>query len=146
MTFAVRDVLEIAAPPERVWNVIIDLPRYPEWNPFVIAARSTLVVGDPIDLRVRLVPGLPITQHEFVTECVAGQRLCYGIRPLPAGLLRSRRCQEVRAAGGGHSHYTSEFELSGRLAPLTRLLLGTRLEAAFRAAAAALKRRAEALP
>lgn len=145
MTFAVRHVLDVAAPADRVWTVVADLPRYSEWNPFVVAARSSLAVGSPIVLRVRLIPGFVLTQREVVTECVRGLRLCYGIRPLPAGLLRSRRCQEVCAAGGGHSRYTSEFELSGALASGVRTLLGARLEAGFAAAARALKCRAEAL-
>jgi hypothetical protein len=145
MAYVLREALLIDAPVERVWDVIADLPRYPEWNPFVVSARSSLEVGEPILLRVRIFPCFAQSQREIVTECFPGQRLCYGIRPLPARLLRSRRCQEVREANRERAHYRSEFELSGRLAPLTRALFGTRLEAGFRAASRALKRRAEQL-
>lgn len=143
--FALRETFLIDAPVERVWEVIVDLPRYPEWNPFVVAARSSLVAGDPIFLRVRVFPFFAQSQREIVTECFPGRRLCYGIRPLPARLLGSRRCQEVREATRESTRYTSEFELTGRLAPLTRTCFGARLEAGFGAASLALKRRAEQL-
>ena len=36
--------LEVAAPAAAVWSVIVDLDRYPEWNRFVVACRSSLAV------------------------------------------------------------------------------------------------------
>ncbi|MER3407514.1 MAG: SRPBCC domain-containing protein, partial [Nitrososphaera sp.] len=35
MAKEVRTEIEIAAGPQRVWQVITDFARYPEWNPFI---------------------------------------------------------------------------------------------------------------
>jgi len=134
--------IEVAAPAERVWAVVCDLDRYPDWNPFVVACRSSLVVGEPIDMRVRLFGRFAQPQREQILEHVPGRRLCYGLPARPLGALASRRCHEVEPAGM-RSLYRSHFELDGWLAPLVRVLLGTRLAAGFDAMSAALCARAE---
>ena len=40
--------VEIDAPASVVWEILTDLPRYGEWNPFCIKAESTLEIGAPI--------------------------------------------------------------------------------------------------
>jgi hypothetical protein len=134
----------IAAPARVVWQVIVDLDRYPEWNPFVVACRSTLQVGAPIDMRVRLLP-VAMMQRETIFEHVAGERLCYGLRGGFAGSVESQRCHVVRAAGDGTAEYESRFALGGRLAPVVRALLGSRLERGFSSMTEALVHRAESL-
>ena len=140
----IEHVLDIAAPPALVWAVIIDLPRYGEWNPFVVCCRSSLVVGDPIDMRVRLF-AFAQPQRETILEHVPGQRLCYGIERTRVGALASRRSHEVGPNGVGGARYRSYFELSGWLAGTVRLLLGTRLRAGFTAMSRAIQQRAESL-
>lgn len=54
MTFVIEQTIEVTATPAVAWEVIVDLPRYGEWNPFVVECRSTLAVGDPIDMRVHV--------------------------------------------------------------------------------------------
>src|ERR1041385_8241712 len=113
--------LEIAAPVDLVWEVITDLSRYPEWNPFVVSCRSTLVVGEPIHMRVKLFGSFAQPQTETILEHVAQKRLCYGVKPTPR--LASRRWHEVRAIDGARTEYVSHFELSGWLAGTIRVLM-----------------------
>ena len=54
MAFVIEETREIAAPAEVVWEVISDLSRYGEWNPFVSKCESTLQPGDAIDMTVHL--------------------------------------------------------------------------------------------
>ena len=143
--FVIEHVHEIEAPAERVWQVIVELDRYPEWNPFVVACRSTLAVGAPIEMRVRVFPFFAQPQREQIFEHVPGRRLCYGLPGRPLGALASRRCHELEPLSPARSRYRSRFELSGRLAPLVRLLLGARLRAGFAAMSAGIRTRAETL-
>jgi hypothetical protein len=144
--FTIDHVLEIRAPAGRVWAVIADLDAYPAWNPFVVACRSTLAVGAPIWMRVRIFGPFAQPQRETIFEHVAGRRLCYGLASLPFGALASRRCHELEPLGPDRTHYRSHFELRGWLAPLVRTLLGPRLERGFGAMSAALAARAEMRP
>jgi hypothetical protein len=141
----IAQTFEVAAPAGTVWAVITDLGRYPEWNPFVVRCVSTLEPRTPIDMRVRVFPGFAQPQREEVFEHVPGQRLSYGIRQLPLGVLSSRRSHEVEALGPDRTRYVSRFRLGGWLAPVVSLLLGRRLEQGFAAMSTALVRRAEAV-
>jgi hypothetical protein len=143
MALVIEHVLSVDAPSDRVWAVVCDLPSYPEWNPFVVSCASTLEVGDPIAMRVRLFRWFAQPQREQIVEHERGRRLCYGLPPSRLGALVSRRSHEVVASGTAHTRYVSHFELSGWLAPLVALLLGRRLRAGFGAMSAALKARAE---
>ena len=118
MALVIEHAHEVAAPPDRVWQVVCDLSRYPEWNPFVVQCASTLTVGDPIDMRVRLFSAWAQPQREWIFEHVPGRRLCYGLPPGRLNALASRRSHDVTPSGAGGSRYVSHFELSGWLAPL----------------------------
>lgn len=128
-----------------MWEVVTDLARYPEWNPFVIECRSTLAVGAPIDMRVRLLPPRPFWQREEILAHEPGRRLCYGLRGAFAGGLASERCHVVTARGDAGAHYASTFALRGPLAPVVAALLGRRLARGFAGMTQALAQRAEAL-
>ncbi len=120
----------IAAGRGQVWHVITDFERYPEWNPFITSCKSSLEVGSPIAMKVRLLPGLILPQRETVRVNVKDERLEYGIR-LPLGLLRSARTHELTAIDAGGTRYRSGFTLQGPLAPLVKLLLAKPLRKGF---------------
>lgn len=136
--------LEIAAPPETVWAVIMDFSRYAEWNPFVVGCRSSLKVGEPIHMKVRLL-AFAQPQTETILDHVPGQRLCYGLHDAWPHALSSRRCHEVLPSGNGGTRYRSTFRLSGWLAGFVRLLLGGRLRAGFAGMSNGIRQRAEQL-
>ena len=48
---------EIDAPADFVWQVLVDYPRYPEWNPYTVQVSTTLDIGSPIDLTVPAMDG-----------------------------------------------------------------------------------------
>ena len=141
----ITHTLEAAAPAATVWDVVTDLARYPEWNPFVVACRSTLVPGSPIVMRVRVVPFVAQPQTETILEHVPGRRLSYGLAGVPLGALASRRSHEVEPLADDRARYVSRFELRGWLAPLVQALLGRRLTTGFTAMSHAIVARAEAL-
>ena len=136
---------EIDAPPAVVWEVITDWDRYPEWNPFVVGCSSTLEVGDPIDMRVRVFPWFAQRQREWITEHEPGVRFCYSMGGVPRAILSSARCHTLTARSDGRTHYVSRFELRGLLAPVVGWTLGPRLASGFDAMSAAIRTRAERL-
>jgi hypothetical protein len=58
MTAEMRTFIDIDATPERVWQVLTDLPAYPEWMPFGSSAQGTVGVGGRLSLTIPLRHGL----------------------------------------------------------------------------------------
>lgn len=142
--FVIEKTVEIAAPAAVVWEVISDLRRYPEWNPFCVECRSTLRPGDPIDMQVKLL-AKPQFQREWMLEYVEGKRFAYRMKPVPGGALSSFRSHDVEPMGSDRTRYRSYFHLKGWLRFVVLALFKSKLEAGFAGMTDGIKRRAEAL-
>ena len=147
-----RAEIDIDAPIERVWAVMLDTASYAEWNPFVVRADcpSPPKVGDPITLHVRWAGGGRATSPERIElvepprdeDGVRRATLAYVYEGLPAklGLVRGIRYQRLTQAPGGPTHYDTVEEFSG---PLVRFAGPGRVTDGFRRHAEGLKRRCE---
>ena len=149
-----RASVDIDAPLDVVWEIMLDTQRYAEWNPFVLRAdcRTPPQVGDPIRLHVEFPGGRRAVSPERIS-CVVlpyderdGTRraeLAYDYEGLPSKLrlVRGRRWQRLSQRPGGTTRYDTVEEFSG---PLVRLAGPARVQEGFRRHAEALRRRAEA--
>ncbi len=131
----------ILAPPERVWQVLVDLPRYPEWNPFTVSVASSLDQGAPVDMQVRL-HGQLRHQREQVSIVEPPHCLGWGMQLGPRWWLRAERRQTLGAVEGG-TRYVTDDHIQGVLSPIVHWIFGTTLERGFAEMTQALKRRVE---
>jgi uncharacterized protein YndB with AHSA1/START domain len=53
--------IDIEAPAEKVWELLIDFTAYPTWNPFITRAEGTVEVGGRLTLRMQPVGGSAVT-------------------------------------------------------------------------------------
>ena len=146
--------VEIDAPLELVWEVMLDTAAYAEWNPFVERAEtaSPAEVGNPIVLHVRWANGRTTRSPERISgiepptlgEGVTTACLSYVFEGWPAkvGLVRGVRHQRLTQRPGGPTSYVTVEEFSG---PLVRFAGPDRVADGFRRHAEGLKRRAESL-
>ena len=142
MASVVRAEIEIDAPLARVREILGDLAAYPEWNPFTPRAESTLRVGDPIRLRVRLVGDRLIDRVETVTAAEP-KRLCWSMKMGGRFLLAAERCQVLTPLEDGRTRYVTEDRFRGILTPFVMLFFGAAMQRGFDDCALALKKRAE---
>lgn len=133
----------IHAPVERVWAILVDLQRYPEWNPFTHRVESTLNIGDPVALHVRMQRRGELVQQEFVRSVVPCSTLAWGMRLGHACVLEALREQRLERLDEHSCTYQTWDRFGGLLVPLVRVLFGRDIETGFNAVAAALKQRAE---
>ena len=138
----------IAAPPRRVFDLVLDVDRYPEWNrftPWVSVATAEVEAGRELDLQCQMTPWLLLRNEREVVLELDREALafCMGTsrtRGRPG--IRSFRWQRCFAAPGGTWFLNTE-RFEGPLAPLVYLLYGAKLGRAFEGYCRALKREAE---
>ena len=133
----------IDAPPEVVWDILTDLDRYEEWNPFIIAGEGTVVVGSTLELRMQNPGSKAVTMRPRVTEVETGQRFEWLGHLLVPGIFDGRHRFELTAADGGTKLVHRE-EFSGLAVRLFRSWLDDKTGKGFLAFNDALAARARA--
>ncbi|HSV37647.1 MAG TPA: SRPBCC domain-containing protein [Nocardioidaceae bacterium] len=149
-----RATIEIDAPLDVVWSVMLDTGSYGEWNPFLerIECPSPPKPGDPIILHVRWTNGRTTRSPERI-KVVEGPTDEDGLRRATLAyvyegmgaklrLVQGTRWQRLTQKPGEPTTYDTVEEFSG---PLVKLAGPARVEEGFRRHAEALKRRAERL-
>lgn len=136
------DAVEIEAPIERVWDVLVDAERYGEWNPFTTRIETDFGIGSPVDLHVTL-GFLKIKQPERIEAVDRPHLLVWSMKMGHPFLLSARREQRLEALGETRCHYFTTDAFAGFLTPLVMLLFGRLIRHGFNDMARALKRRAE---
>lgn len=137
------DPVEIEAPAERVWDILVDFERYGEWNPFTTRVEASLEIGAPVILHVRL-GWLKRKQPERIETVEPPHLLAWGTTMGHPVLLSALREQRLEALSETRCRYSTTDATSGLLTPLVALLFGRLIHRGFNAMAAALKIRAEA--
>ena len=70
-----RADITIAAPPEKVWAVLMDTHSYPDWNPTFVAVSPPYALGAKISSRVVKPDGAFIDMTPTVTALVTNREL-----------------------------------------------------------------------
>lgn len=147
----IRAEILIAAPPEKVFEVILDTDAYPVWNPFtprITMASKDVAVGSEFDLDCQMTDReLLRDEHEVVLELDReALAFCMGTsrsRGRPG--IRSFRWQRCLPASGDATRFTNSESFHGPIAPLVQLLYARKLKVAFRRYCMALKKRVESM-
>lgn len=116
-------VTEIDAPPERVWAVLSDTGRYPEWNPFVRALRGPLVEGGRIEVDLQQ-PGRDLqTMRPTLVSVESGRSFTWLGHVGPRGVFDGRHSFTVEPLAADRSRLVHHERLSGLLVPAFRGML-----------------------
>jgi hypothetical protein len=144
----VRSVtVDIEAPQAFVWDVLLDYPSYPEWNPYTVQVESTCRLGDPVDLHLPdpWKPGELLHQREWVCLVEPPYRFAYEMPATPELDVHARRDQYVEATSLETCRYWTTDVFTGPLAAMVMEHTGDWVKKGFDSVAVALKTRAEDL-
>jgi hypothetical protein len=141
--FTVVASVEIAAPAERAWAVLVDLDEYHAWNTFTPSVRSTLIVGEPVHLEVVLGPRRRTRSVNHVEIVEAPHRLVWRSTLVHPRMLRTRRTQTIESLDEERCRYTSSETFEGLLAPLVDRVSRSAVQRGFTAVADGLRRHVE---
>ena len=136
--------VDIEATRETVWNVLTDLDRYSDWNPFIVDATGDIAVGSKLTNRMQAPGGKAMTIKPAVTSVEPEQTFewlgHFGVR----GVFDGRHRFELQATPSGGTRVTHTEQFQGVLVRFMRKTLDTQTKSGFEAMNSALKTRAEA--
>ncbi|MFS8097873.1 SRPBCC domain-containing protein [Lentzea alba] len=139
-------VVEIDAPAEFVWGVLLDYPSYPQWNPYTVSVSTTLAVDSPIDLTLPKPDGSEGTwvSREYIRVVNAPRLLRYDTGDTFPGLLGTRD-QVITPLDAGRCSYRTFETFTGKYAEAVFTAQGAYVKNGFDSVAHALRDRVAAL-
>jgi hypothetical protein len=113
-----RSEVEVDAPVERVFQVLTELERYPEWNPFLTSGSGSLVVGQRLTLDLSLPEGDSYVLRPTITHLTENAELRWSGHFLLPALLRLEQLflvSPARTGTGGRTRLVQGLNFSGLL-------------------------------
>jgi hypothetical protein len=140
--WTISTTTEIDAPPAQVWRVLVDLPAYREWNPFIVEASGTVAVGDTLSLRMALPDHEPMTIEPRLLVVDPKRELRWKGRLLLPFLFDGEHAFVLTPLPGNRTRLDHWERFAGLLLPIARGMLYDATVASFHALNAALAKRA----
>ncbi len=144
MRHDLRTEIDIDATPEIVWEVLTDLGKYQEWNPFIVESSGDVAPGNRLVNRMQPPGGKAATFRPTVTEVEPARTFEWLGRLGVPGVFDGRHRFELEPTPSGGTRVIHTERFRGLLVRLLQESLDTRTLEGFRAMNTALKTRAEA--
>ena len=143
----VSEKVVIDAPAAVIWDVLTDLPRYGEWNPFCFQCESTLEMGAPVVMKLNSYQGdgAVFDNCEYVCAYEPEKLLSWEAPHVDEWPYPARRDQIIEAISPEQCVYHSTDALLGPNGIHVMRFAGGWIKRAFDDTALALKARAEAI-
>ncbi|MGW4246169.1 SRPBCC family protein [Nocardia sp. NPDC004722] len=115
---SISAAIVIQAPPIRVWEVLVDLRAYPEWNPFIREASGEIAVGNTLNLRMfPITGGRPTTFKPTVLAASPGAEVRWLGRLLLPGIFDGEHSFTLTATADGGTEVVQAEKFSGLIVP-----------------------------
>jgi hypothetical protein len=130
--------IEINASPSKIWSILSDFDKYPNWNPFVKSVLGEVKTGNKIKVNVQGMDFVP-TILEFTKE----KELRWKGQLLFKGLFDGEHSFKLVDLKNGTTRFEHCETFKGILVPLFKKKLQTETKAGFIAMNEELKRLSE---
>lgn len=138
-----RSEIEIAAAPERVWQVLTAFDAYREWNPFMTSVAGRCDPGSRLTVRIEPPGERAMTFKPRILRAEPGKELRWLGRLFVPGLFDGEHRLAIEPLDNGGTRFVQSERFSGLLVGLFARTLGA-TQRGFDQMNAALKRRVEA--
>lgn len=137
-----RTEIEIQATPDKVWQVLTSLDKYPEWNPFIHHAIGKAKVGEKVDITFRS-GSKDMTLHCTVIKAEPNRELSWKYHVILPSLWSGVHSFTIEPIGDDRVRFIDKEIFTGLLIPLQVKDIDTNSRHDFSEMDKALKIRAE---
>jgi hypothetical protein len=138
-----RTEIEIQAPAEKVWQVLTELDKYPEWNPFICHAVGKAETGKTVDIDFQP-DGKGLKLHCTVARFQPYGELSWKYHVTHPLLFRGEHIFTIEPLGENRVRFIDREEFNGLLVFTQVKDIDTNTKRGFETMDKALKARAEA--
>jgi len=129
---------------DQVWDTLVDLPHYGDWNPWVVSASGTLAPGGAVTVQVMLNGRQQKADHKVLTVNPKSD-FCWRDAGWNSWFVYGQRCRWLTPHADGTVGYHVELLLDGPIDWLADWTNGQALRDGMSAETAALKQHVESL-
>lgn len=144
MAVHLKTTIDIDAAPDAVWDALIDLRSYPDWNPFIRQASGTLAAGERLELELQPARGRAMRFRTTVLVAAPGRELSWLGHLLVRGLFDGEHRFSIEQQLAGGSRLVQEERFTGLLVPFLARSLRRGTLPGFESMNEALRERVEA--
>jgi hypothetical protein len=138
----IRTQLEIAATPQRVWEILADWPAYSDWNPYITEIGATNGLTTRLRLRIEPPGGRPRRLRPALVSFTPEQEMGWHGQLVLPGLADTAQQFRVEPLTAGRVRFVHSCRMTGPLRPRSAARLAGH-EAGMREMNEALRARAE---
>ena len=143
----IRTEIEINAPAEKVYQVLVNFAAYPEWNPVITKINGAPYVGEKISFNIRAMPGIevPIAACEILVANAAMKELRWKgpAIPIASDILSGEHFFIAQEISPQKTRFLHGEDFTGLAAGALKPLLEQRLTESYNEMNRALKSRCE---
>lgn len=133
----------IQAPADTIWDIVVDLQRWGDWNPIYPQASGEVRIGQTLNLTLALPDDKPRTIQPVVLDWVPREQLHWRLSML-GGLVNTLRYIEIEELAPGSCIVSNGEIFKGLLGTRVLKSNANKLRKGFMAMGMALRDRAEA--
>lgn len=123
MAKEIKTQITINASPEKVWSILTNFEKYPEWNPFIKSIKGTPTVGKRIIARIEPPKAKGMTFTPKVLAFDANKQFRWIGHLLMPGLFDGEHIFEIIDNGDGTTTFIQREKFRGILVPLFKKML-----------------------
>jgi len=139
----IRTEIEIKSNPEKVWDVLMDFDKYPEWNPFIKRIRGNDKVGELLKVFIEPSGKKGMAFQPVIKEVEINKKLRWLGRVLLPGIFDGEHIFEITEVKENTLTFVQCEKFSGLLVPILWKSMEEPTRNGFLAMNQALKQRVE---
>lgn len=141
----IRTEIVIKASPSKVWEILTDFSKYPQWNPFITTLEGAAVEGSKLKARIEPPGASGMTFKPTLLSVKQNQELRWLGHLLIPGLFDGEHIFELYENTDGSTTFVQREQFKGVLVPLFSKMLDVNTVNGFGLMNSRLKARAEQL-